>query len=134
MSIPRPITRDSHLCPKSALQQFEQARAEGRKLDHAEGGDEFAGLFHVSVQPPREPDGQAFTRTDVTLGRGFWIASMRRLLTGVARVLTDHQWSILEPGDESEWPLTDHPVLKLNSTDRVTTTSAADGGGGMSTS
>jgi hypothetical protein len=35
---------------KSPLQQFEQARPEGRKLDHAEGGDEFAGLFQVSVQ------------------------------------------------------------------------------------
>jgi Protein of unknown function (DUF4238) len=99
---------------KSAIQQFEQARTEGRALERQVGGNDFSGLFHVSVERPEEPNGQALLRTDVTLGRGLWLASMRGLLNEGARVLTEHQWSIAEPADAGEWPLTDHPVLKLN--------------------
>ena len=80
-------------------------------------GDEFAGLVRISVEHPQRHDDQARLRTDVTLGRALWLTSMRHLLTGVARVLTEHRWTIAEPGDAGEWPLTDHPVLKLNYND-----------------
>jgi len=76
--------------------------------------NEFTQLLKVSIEPPDGPEGQRAIRAEVVAGRRLWIAAMRHLLTGVAVALCGHQWSIVEPGDDEEWPLTDHPVLKLN--------------------
>ena len=90
----------------------------GRKVEHRRttlpAENHFAGLFDISVERPDEPGAQAYVRASVTIGRRFWLASIRHLLTGAARVLRDHQWSIAEAEEGQEWPLTDHPALKLN--------------------
>ncbi|MCK9487339.1 MAG: DUF4238 domain-containing protein [Dehalococcoidia bacterium] len=74
----------------------------------------FSDTFKITVQRPSHPGGQTFIRTEITLGRKFWLDSIRHLLGGVAETLCEHQWSIAVAADGVEWPLTDHPALKLN--------------------
>ena len=57
---------------------------------------------------------QATVRAEIPAGRRLWIAAMRHLLTGVADTLCRHRWSVAEPAGDAEWPLTDHPALRLN--------------------
>ena len=100
---------------KEALQEWQERRHESRVLVHDSAPENhFAGLFDIAIERPKVAEGQAFVRTNITLGRRLWLASMRHILTGVARILCEHQWSIAEPADGVEWPLTDHPALKLN--------------------
>jgi hypothetical protein len=74
-----------------------------------------ADAFRVHIDRPDEPGlGPTVLRAEVSSGRGLWLASMRHLLTGAANVLTTHRWSVVEPHGGEEWPLTDHPVLRLN--------------------
>lgn len=78
----------------------------------------FSESFTVRVERHAAADGPetgAVIRVDATLGRAFWLAAMRHLLSGRAvERLTEHRWSIAEPGDGLEWPLTDMPAVKLN--------------------
>ncbi len=53
-------------------------------------------------------------RVEVTAWRSLGVASMRHPLTGAANALCQHRWSVVEPHRDEEWPLTDHPVLRLN--------------------
>ncbi len=99
---------------KRAIQELEDARKTGRPLRTPAGQNHFSKVFEVSVERSSDPGGEAFVRTGVTLGRRFWLASIRHLLTGAAEVLTEHKWTVAEPADRGEWPLTDHPALKLN--------------------
>lgn len=113
-SVPRLIEETT----KKGLEELEQARAASRpprsSVSSSDTDDGLTRLFRVAVQRPNHPEGLPLLRTEVTLGRGFWIASMRHVLSRTARVLTEHQWTIVESGDEGEWPLSDHPALKLN--------------------
>ncbi|MEX2446483.1 MAG: DUF4238 domain-containing protein [Dehalococcoidia bacterium] len=99
---------------KSAIRELEQAQADGRLPQRDPKPSDFTEFFETSIERSTVEDDPAVVRTTVTLGRGFWLASIRHALGGVARVLTEHQWSIAEPADGGEWPVTDHPVLKLN--------------------
>jgi len=77
---------------------------------------ELSKLIKVTVhEPPNSETKEASLRAEMVLGRQSWIAYMRYLLQGrAAAALCDHKWSIVEAPEEIEWPLTDHPVLKLN--------------------
>ena len=100
---------------QESIKKLEAARQEGIKLTPSENKNEFSELFRVHVNPPLDPDSdKASIQAEVTLGRRFWIASMRHLLTGVAKTLCQHRWSIAQPHENMEWPITDHPVLRLN--------------------
>lgn len=75
----------------------------------------FDDLMTISVERAYEAEGQSHVRVDVPLGRAFWLASIQTLVSGRAfEALLGHKWSIVEPSDGEEWPLTDHPALKLN--------------------
>lgn len=76
----------------------------------------FSDVLGFSVERATGPgETGGHIRTSLTLGRRFWLASMRHLLTGRAILeLLDHKWSIVEAPSGVEWPLSDHPVLKLN--------------------
>jgi hypothetical protein len=63
---------------------------------------------------PQESEDMALLRVEVTNGREYWLRTIRRLLRTTARVLTEHRWAILEPGDGTEWPSSDRPALRLN--------------------
>lgn len=100
---------------QKSVKTLEAARLEGIKLTPSENKNEFSDLFRVHVNPPSDPmSDEASIQAEVTLGRRFWIASMRHLLTGAAKTLCQHRWSVAQPHENNEWPITDHPVLRLN--------------------
>jgi len=102
---------------RDAINELRRARAEGLGLMSEAKPNALSESFrvHIQIEPPVTPSSdQAMIRAEVTAGRDLWIASMRHLLTGVASVLGEHRWSAIEPHGQEEWPLTDHPVLRLN--------------------
>ncbi len=72
-------------------------------------------FVRVNIQPP--PDELS---TDGTLqlsmrtGRKFWVVSIRQRLIDNADVICGQRWSVIEPYGDEEWPLMDHPVVRLN--------------------
>ena len=100
---------------REALKEFERSKAKGIPLSRDTEINEFSGLIKSRVEETPEPDSNDLViRTEITLGRRLWIASMRHALSGVVETLCEHQWSIVETSSDMEWPLTDHPVLRLN--------------------
>jgi len=100
---------------REAVKEFESANKDGTVLKQNREHNEFSGLIKVDMERSPSPDSnQTIVQAEISMGRRWWIASMRHLLNGVAEKLCDHQWSIAEPAGNTEWPLTDHPVLKLN--------------------
>ena len=51
---------------------------------------------------------------DFILGRESWIDTIRYLLKTSAERLYKHKWSIAYPAKGYSWPISDHPVFKLN--------------------
>ena len=100
---------------QESINRFEEASAKGVALHPTSEQSEFSNLLEINIEPPAVPGSDlASVQATVTIGRHFWIASMRHLLTGVAETLCRHRWSVIEPADDQEWPLMDQPVLKLN--------------------
>jgi hypothetical protein len=101
---------------KTAIARIEQAKARGDVVRQpAVKHNEFSRLVRVTIEPPSDSSSdQALVRAEVPVGRRLWVASMRHLLTGAADALSRHRWSAAEPYEDNEWPLTDHPVLRLN--------------------
>lgn len=77
-------------------------------------GNEFSGLIRVRVDDTPDADGNVSVRAEVTVGRSLWIAQMRSLLNRAAKRLHEHRWHIYTPYGDEEWPLTDHPALRVN--------------------
>jgi hypothetical protein len=102
---------------RGAIDALQRARAEGISLVCTTQPNAFSESFRVHIETESQStpgSGQALIRAEVTAGRSLWIASMRHLLTGVANVLCQQRWSVIEPFGDEQWPLTDHPVLRLN--------------------
>lgn len=100
---------------KESVRRLEEASGKHVPEDRSHEPSLFSGLFKVTVEPVSDPGSdEALLRVSVPIGRQMWIVTMRHLLTGIADVLCNHRWSVAEPADDLEWPLTDHPVLKLN--------------------
>ena len=98
-----------------SLERLEAARKKGVTLTENAERNEFSDLLEVSIEPPTGPESdQAVVRAEVPVGRRLWVASMRHLLTGPVERLCRHRWSVAEPSGDVEWPLSDHPALKLN--------------------
>ncbi|MEK4355448.1 DUF4238 domain-containing protein [Paenibacillus sp. FSL R5-0475] len=53
-------------------------------------------------------------KTEVLLGRGVWLFSIRHLLTTTYKVLNEHTWSILRSPGELLWVTSDNPLVRLN--------------------
>ncbi len=104
---------------KRTLQQSLEELAEAKRTNlplvvRPAQTNELSKLLRISIERPVDPGEQAMVRAEMVAGRRLWVAEMRHLLTGVAEILCRHPWSIVEPADNEEWPLTDHPVLKVN--------------------
>ena len=100
---------------RDAVDTLRRARDEGIALASKSESNAYWEPWRVHIEPPSEPrSAQTMVRAEVTLGRSLWIASMHHLLTGAANALCQHRWSVAQPHGNEEWPLTDHPVLRLN--------------------
>ena len=73
---------------------------------------DFAPIRVTASMEPGKSIGQL--RASVVVGRGLWLFHMRSLLTGAAKVLHDHRWSILRPCEGLTWFTSDDPVVRLN--------------------
>jgi len=101
--------------PRESVKRLEALAANREANVRTEKPNELSGLFNVKVEDSGESESEfAQIRCKVKLGREFWIATMRHWLTGVAEVLCRHHWSVIYPAGASEWPFSDHPVLRLN--------------------
>jgi hypothetical protein len=113
---------------RESIQRLQEARANNVVPLTTPIQNEFSDIFEVDIEPPTDPDSdEATIRAVVPLGRRLWIASMRHVLTGAANTLCGHRWSVVEPEGDAEWPLTDHPVLRLITTRPANTISAGGG-------
>jgi hypothetical protein len=61
-----------------------------------------------------EPAGDQVNVQVEAASRKLWLASQRHVLMHAAAELCQHRWSVATPDGDEEWPLTDHPVLRLN--------------------
>ena len=104
-------------CVKDFVQYRQQSVTQADAVEFRPNPHPFAESLRVHVH--KEPNSDNSTvRVEVATPRKLWLASMRQILTGVADVLCEHRWSIAIPHGSEEWPLTDHPVLRLNYYDR----------------
>jgi hypothetical protein len=100
---------------RESIQRLEEAKTREVILNEQSERSEFSDLVEVVIKPPAVPGSdQATVRVAVPVGRRLWMATMRHLLTGAAETLCRHRWSVAEPAGDAEWPLTDHPALRLN--------------------
>ena len=98
-----------------SIKRLKESRATGVALHQTSEQNDFSNLLEVTIEPPAVPGSDlGAVQAAVPIGRRFWVASMRHILTGVAETLCRHRWSVIEPVSDQEWPLTDHPVLRLN--------------------
>lgn len=100
---------------REALQQLEDARAEGRALETpTDPSNPFSNLFRIEVHRTEEPGTGGTLATSVTLGRRLWLSGIRHLLEGNAmKTMLGYHWSVLRPAPGFEWPLPDQPGLRL---------------------
>lgn len=76
--------------------------------------DAFDGVFKVEIQRSDAPAEGGMMRASVVVGRRLWIAGIRHVLEGRAmEALLRNHWAVLTPAPGYEWPLTDHPALRL---------------------
>lgn len=99
-----------------AINRISEATAQGIKLVSKNETTPLSDLFRVRIE--NSIDGNPETagiHAEIALDRRLWIASMRHILAGrIAKIFSQHKWSLVQPYGDEEWPLTDHPVLRLN--------------------
>ena len=100
---------------RESTRELDEAREQGIVLTAPPVENEFSDLIKITIEPSDDPaSNKAILRSELSVGRGLWIAALHHLLSKVAKTLCNHRWSVVEPADGFEWPLTDHPVLRLN--------------------
>ena len=57
---------------------------------------------------------EGYLSVETVAGRGVWLFSIRHLLAKTAKVLHQHQWTILSPPENMTWFTSDDPVIRLN--------------------
>ena len=109
-------TREAMKQLPTFLREFEEAKKKGTVPKSDPRTNELPDLpIRIHIERPDDSEAaQATLQVDVTLGRRFWLGEMRRLPTVLDDVVCRHMWTIVEPAAGMEWPLTDHPVLRLN--------------------
>ena len=99
------------------IERLHAAKAKGQPLVPPPDNkpNEFGRMVRVTIERNivGKP-GDSLIRAEVQAGRQLWIATMRHLLKNTAAILCRHRWSVAEPFGDLEWPITDHPALRLN--------------------
>ena len=101
---------------REGIERLELARKEGRILAATGfgGRHRLARPFKLEVLPNPEPGTGGVLAANVVVGRRLWLSGIPELMQGKAmKTLLGYHWSILMPADGFEWPLTDHPALRL---------------------
>jgi hypothetical protein len=80
----------------------------------ATAANAFEDVFKITIDRSQAEGGLVPVRADIRSVRSAWLARLRHLLTGRAEIVCQHHWCKMVPSPGEEWPLTDHPVLRLN--------------------
>jgi hypothetical protein len=78
------------------------------------GSNHLGDTLRVSIQSSVGPAGETGITAEVSSARAAWLSTISSMLVRLERIICQHRWRAIEPADDAEWPLTDHPVLTLN--------------------
>jgi hypothetical protein len=120
---------------ESAIQKLPERIAERKagaqepsEVSGPDDAPDFMGeVLKVSIDRSNIVKGMVPVRADIRSARSVWMARVRHLLVNRAEIVCRHRWCTMIPAGGEEWPLTDHPVLRINSTARDNTTLAEAG-------
>lgn len=98
---------------QEAVQKLKISKEKNQIIQEAQ--TPFADYFPLRVTTHIE-DGQdeGYLSVETVAGRGVWLFSIRHLLSKTAKVLHQHQWTILSPPENMTWFTSDDPVIRLN--------------------
>jgi hypothetical protein len=96
---------------KTCAQQ-EPSEVSGPMSDDAP--DFMREVLKVSIDRSDTVNGMVPVRADIRSARSVWMARVRHLLVNRAEIVCGHRWCTMVPAHGEEWPLTDHPVLRIN--------------------
>ena len=102
---------------EATLQQSVLELEEAKKAGQAINPVKTANSEYIPLRVTRDIEpGQEFgkLKSEVIVGRGLWLFSMRHALATTANILPTHRWTILRPPDNLTWFTSDDPVVRLN--------------------
>jgi hypothetical protein len=105
---------------EAAIQKLPERIARQQAGSHSEddatdGSQDFMrDVFKISIGRSQATNGMVPVRADIRSARSVWMRRVQHLLVNRAEVVCGHRWCTMIPVAGEEWPLTDHPVLRLN--------------------
>lgn len=106
---------------ESAIQKLPERIAEHRaSVDPDDSATEDDGpnflreVLKVSIDRSEAENGMVPVRAEIRSARSVWMARLRHLLANRSEIVCGHRWCTMIPAPGEEWPLTDHPVLRIN--------------------
>ena len=112
--------------PKRIRRRLEEARLSGTKPESTSDPNAEYFPMRVTRVPSSDESRLAAFKTELVVGRAYWIFAIRHMLTSTLERLVTHRWTILESPPNLPWFTSDDPVVRLNFTDA----SKYDFGGG----
>ena len=99
--------------PERIRKRLEEAKAKG--IVYEPSDDPNAKFFPMRVRRvASEKSDSIKVRTDMVVGRAYWIYAIRHMLTSTLERLAQHRWTILESPRDLPWFTSDDPVVRLN--------------------
>ena len=98
---------------QEAVAKLEKAKRSGIAIQptHAPNSEYLPIRTHKQIVPGEQ---MGALRVETVAGRGFWLFSLKHLLTSTLKILFDHRWTILKPHGDAFWFTSDDPVVRLN--------------------
>jgi hypothetical protein len=98
------------------LQETAQKLKHNRGLDIGPGTqrEPDVDLIPMRMDARRTESGQGELSARVVIGRGMWLFKIRHVLSGLADMFVEHDWTILTPPTRLQWLTSDDPVVLLN--------------------
>jgi uncharacterized protein DUF4238 len=98
---------------QSVVRELELAKEAGVPLEWSEQPySDYLPLRVTTEIQPGEECGKL--KSEIVVGRGLWLFTLRHLLTQTARVLHQHRWTIRTLPKDLSWFTSDDPVIRLN--------------------
>jgi hypothetical protein len=113
----RSINEEMPKTLESVLRDLEQksaaqiaAETQGPEDDH----NYLREKLRITFDRVHGGDGLALVQAQVSSSRTAWLRFMKQMLTNRIDLFCQHRWRVMKLVDNTEWPLTDNPVLALN--------------------
>lgn len=88
-------------------QKIEKFTKNNSNLEHKKGNE----LLPIKVKIDREKN---CAEINTTIGRGYYLYSLRHLLTNTLSKIESHKWQVIHSAEGISFPTTDNPVICLN--------------------